>query len=72
LFDEGAGSGRLRVSVDDKDAIAEDDDGGVTIHFVGGLGDGGVNAIGDGLDVEEIVARYAGGEASGREQQEKR
>src|SRR5712664_342787 len=72
LFDEGASGGRLGVSVDDEDAIAEDDDGGVAIHFVGGLGDSGVNAIGDGRDVEEVVAGYARGEAGGREEQEKR
>jgi hypothetical protein len=55
------------VRVDDKHAVAKDDDGGIAIHFVGGLGDGGVNAVGDGFDVEEIV----GGEAGGWEQEEK-
>ncbi len=64
LLDERAGGGRLGVGIDDKHAVAKDDDGGIAIHFVGGLGDGGVNAVGDGLDVEEIV----GGEAGGREQ----
>jgi hypothetical protein len=56
------------VSVDDENAIAEDDDGGVAIHFVGGLGNGGVDALGHGLDVEEIL----GGEAGGWEQEEKK
>src|SRR4029077_12579226 len=57
LLDERAGSGRLRVRIDEEDAVAEDDDGVVSIRFVGGLGDGGVDAVGDGLDVEEFVTR---------------
>jgi len=68
LLDERAGRGRLGVRVDNEHTVAEDDDGGVATHFVGGLGDGGVNAVGDGLDVEEVV----GGEAGGWEQEEKR
>jgi hypothetical protein len=61
LLDEGAGGGGLGVGVDDEHAVAEDDDGGVAIYFVGGLGDGGINTVGDGLDVEEVVGREAGG-----------
>src|SRR5258708_13821623 len=66
LFDEGASGGRLGGSVDDEDAIAEDDDGGVAIHFEGGLGDNGVNAIRDGLDVEKGATGYAAGRAGRR------
>ena len=41
LLNEGAGSGRLGVSVDDEDDVVEEDDRGVAIDFVGGLGNGG-------------------------------
>src|SRR5260370_33498415 len=51
LLDEGAGRGRLGVGVDNEHAVAEDDDGGVAIHFVGGLGGGRVSALRDGLAV---------------------
>ena len=67
LFDESAGSGRFGVRVDDEDGIAEDDDGGVAIHFVGGPGDGGVDTVSDGLDVEEV---FGGGGVAGDEEQE--
>ena len=70
LFDEGAGGGRFGVRVDDEDAIAEDDDGGVAIYSVGGLGDGGVDTVGDGLYVEEIFAGGGGGGDAGGGKQE--
>ena len=72
LLDEGASGGRLGVGVDDKHTVAKDDDGGVAIDFVSGLSDGGVDAVGDGLDVEEIFARDGGGEAGDGEQEEKK
>ncbi len=61
LFDEGTCGGRLGVSVNDEDAVAEDNDRGVAVHFVGVLGDGGVDTVGHGLDVEEIIGGKTGG-----------
>ena len=60
LLDERTGSGGLGVRVDNKNGVAEKDDGGVAVHLVSGLGDGSPDAIGDGLDVEEVFA--AGGD----------
>jgi hypothetical protein len=55
LLDEGAGSGRLRVGVDNEDAVVEQDDRGVAIDFEGWLGNRGVDTFCDGLDVEQVV-----------------
>ena len=60
LFDEGARRGRFGVGVDDEDDVVEQDDRGVAIDFVGGLGNGGVDAVGHGLDVEEVFGGEAG------------
>jgi len=62
LLDQGAGSRRLGVSVDDEDDVVEQDDRGVAIDFVGGLGNGGIDAVCDGLDVEQVVCQAGGRE----------
>ena len=61
LLNEGAGSGRLGVGVDDEDGVVEDDNRGVAIDFVGGLGNGGVDSVCDRLDVEQVVCSQARG-----------
>jgi len=61
-LDQGAGSRRLGVGVDDEDDVVEEDDRGVAIDFVGGLGNGGVDAVCDGLDVEQVVCQAGGRE----------
>src|SRR6202011_690394 len=66
LLDQGAGSRRLGVGVDDEDDVVEQDDRGVAIDFVGGLGNGGVDSVCDRLDVEQVVCQ-----AGGREKKEK-
>src|SRR2546427_4417048 len=66
LLNEDAGSGRLGVGVDDEDGVVEDDNRGVAIDFVGGLGNGGVDSVCDRLDVEQVVCQ-----AGGREKKEK-
>src|SRR5205085_11347640 len=55
LLDERASSRGLGVSVDYENRIAKEDDSGVAVHFVGGFGDGCVNAVGDGLNIEEVL-----------------
>jgi hypothetical protein len=57
LLDEGASSGRLRVGVDNEDAVVEQDDRGIAIDFEGWLGNRGVDTVCDGLDVEQIVCQ---------------
>jgi len=42
------------VRVHDEHAVVEQNDRGVAVDLVRGLGDGGVDAVGDGLDVEEV------------------
>jgi hypothetical protein len=71
LLDEDAGGGRFGVRVDDEDAIAENDDGGVAIYFVGGLGDGSVDTVGHGLDVEQVFTGGGDGDAGDWEQEKK-
>ena len=61
LLNEDAGSGRLGVGVDDEDGVVEDDNRGVAIDFVGGLGNGGVDSVCDRLDVEQSSARLEAG-----------
>jgi len=62
LLNEDAGSGRLGVGVDDEDGVIEDDNRGVAIDFVGGLGNGGVDSVCDRLDVEQVVCQAGGPE----------
>ena len=42
------------MRVDDEDGVVEQDDRRVAVDFVGRLGDGGVDAVGHGLDVEQV------------------
>src|SRR5262249_24479406 len=55
LCDEGTRRGGLGVGVNHKHTVVEQDNGGIAVDLVGGFGDGGVDAIGNRLDVEHIL-----------------
>ena len=55
-LDDHLGGRRLRVRVDDHDAVGVLDDGRVAIHLVRRGRDSGVDAVGDFLDVEPRVS----------------
>jgi hypothetical protein len=68
LFDEGARRRRLGVRINDEDAVAEEDDGGIAIQLVGRLGDSRVDALGHWFDVEEVFSSEA---RCGKEEEKK-
>jgi len=49
------------VSVDDEDDVVEEDDRSVAVDFVSRLGNGSVDTVGDGLDVEQVVCHGGAG-----------
>ena len=64
LLDERPRGRGFGVRVHDEHAVVEQNDRGVAVDLVRGLGDGGVDAVGDGLDVEEV---FGGCRVNGRE-----
>jgi len=55
LFDEGTGRRRLRMGVHHQYSIAHQNDRGVAVKLICGLGDCGVYAVSDGLDLEKLL-----------------
>src|SRR5262249_5415086 len=55
LLVDRAGRGRLGVGVDHHDAVIGHDHRGVAVDLVGGSGDGGVDAVTDLLQLEEVL-----------------
>ena len=56
LLDKGTGGRRLGVRVNDQDAVVEDDNRGIAIDLVGGLGNCSVDSVCDWMDLNRSSA----------------